>query len=74
MRLGTGFILIALIFVTYIYLKPSIRLIYPVRYERDAAQHLDNEKRFVEWWYFDGRITENPSFILTFLLTQKDNM
>jgi len=60
-------LLIAFIFITYTYFNPSIRFIYPIKYEKDITQHIDNEKGFMEWWYFDGSITENLSFVLSFL-------
>lgn len=59
-------------FLIIFYLMPKSEIIYNTGYENDAPQHLqyvNKYNKFVEWWYFDGHINANLSFILTFWIS-----
>lgn len=63
-------------FLINFYFKPKSVVIYNIGYETDAVQHArhtDKNNNFIEWWYFDGHISANLSFVLTFWTATKGN-
>ena len=55
------------------YSTPKTVTVYNIGYEQDASQHMKKHPIFVEWWYFDGHINPQLSFVLTFWVSSKNN-
>jgi hypothetical protein len=52
---------------------PSYKIIHGIECKQDGAQNIQNGRRFIEWWYFDGILEKNLSFVLTFWTSSDGN-
>lgn len=55
------------------YCRPELKIVKNISYKLDAAQHNSKDIDFVEWWYFNGTIDEDLSFLVSFYTSTKDN-
>jgi len=69
------YISIGLLSITtlYFYLQPEYLVFHDFNLNNGASRSTSKDLYFTEWWYFDGEVNNNLSFVLTFWHSKKGN-